>query len=399
MEEIYKVVVIGAGPAGCMAALETSKNNKVILIEKNNHILKKLSITGGGRCNITNNKNIREFLNNISVNSKLLYSSISNFGPKEIENFFYKNNVLLVEEEDNKLFPKSNSSMEIINCFENVINKNNILVKLNEKVEKIEVENDLKVIKTNKNIYKCLNLVIATGGKSYSNTGSTGDGYLFSKSLNQPITDLYPALTFLKTRKHDLAGISIDNVKISLNNIEKEGSLLFTHIGISGPAIFKISEYVYKELLNNEVKIKIDFCPLIKYDELLNNLNNYDYKKETISFLKEYLPKRLALHISSEIGNVKIAELSKIRKKLIIDYIKKYEIEILETGKIEQSIVTGGGIDMKYIDTRTMESKINRGVYYAGEVLDTHGITGGYNITIALSTGCLVGKSINEKNE
>lgn len=395
MQEIYNTIVIGAGPAGCMAAIEASKKNKVLLIEKNSHILKKLSITGGGRCNVTNNKSVKDFLDNVVVNSKTLFSSLSTFGPTEIRNFFKSNNVILVEEEDNKLFPRSNSSMEIINCFENVIKKNEILVKLNEKVEDIDIVDNLKIIKTNKNIYKCYNLVITTGGKSYSNTGSTGDGYMFSKKLNQPITDLYPALTFLKTKKHDLAGISIEDVKINLNDKVSRGSLLFTHIGLSGPAIFKISEYVYKELLNNKVIIKIDFCPEITSEELFNNLNSYNSKKELLSFLKEYLPKRLAIKISLEIGNIKIAELSKLKKQNIIDSIKKYEVEILKTGNIEQSIVTGGGIDMKYIDTRTMESKINKGIYYAGEILDTHGITGGYNITIALSTGYLASKSIN----
>lgn len=394
---MYDVIVIGAGPAGLMASITAASNNKVLLIEKNNKIGKKLEITGGGRCNLTNLKSVNEFINEIPVNSKMLYSTLTNFGPKDIYNYFNNLDVKLKVELDDKVFPVSNKSRSIIDALYNELINNKVELHLDEVVESIEIDNDMKIVKTNKDIYKTKNIIIATGGLSYTNTGSTGDGYTFAKSINQNVTELYPAETFLITKDvYPLAGITIENVNIKINNITTSGSLLFTHIGLSGPAVFKISEYVYKQLLKEDiVKIFIDFIPNISEKQLLNNINNYDQKKDTVSFIREFLPKRLADYLSIEFENINIGQLSKIKRQQVISILKNYEVNIKNTGTIEQSFVTGGGIDMKNINSKTMESNINKGIYFIGEVLDIHGHTGGYNITLALSTGYTAGISIN----
>lgn len=391
---MYDVIVIGAGPAGLMASITASKNNKkVLLIEKNNDIGKKLSITGGGRCNLTNNKPINTFIS--ELNNKFLYSSLSNFGPKEIIKYFNNLNVELKEEEDNKIFPVSNKSKTIIDALKYELN--DVELKLNEYVISIEIKDDLKIIKTNNGIYKSNNIIIATGGLTYPNTGSTGDGYIFAKSINQNITDLYPSETYLITKdKYNLEGITLENINIIYNKKIINGSLLFTHVGLTGPSIFKISEYVYKDLLNNsEVSIFIDLIPKYKDFELSNMINKND-KIIINDFLKPYLPKRLNEYICGTSYDKKIMEISKKDRNILINKLKRYEIKIVSTGPIEQAFVTGGGVDTKYINPKTMESTINKGIYFVGEVLDVHGNIGGYNITIALSTGYTA--AINVKN-
>lgn len=394
---MYDVIVIGAGPSGLMASIMASKNNKkVLLIEKNDKIGKKLEITGGGRCNLTNLKLVKDFIEEIPVNGKMLYSTLTSFGPKEIYDYFTNLGINLKIENEDKVFPVSNKSTTIIDALYAELIKGKVILNLKESVETININDDIKIVKTNKGEYKTQNIIIATGGFSYQPTGSTGDGYRFAKSIKQRVTKLYPAETFLKTNiNYPLAGITLEEVNISLNNKNYSGSLLFTHIGLSGPAAFKVSEDVYKQLqIEKLVKLRIDFMPGIKEEQLLNNINNYNPKKEVVTFIKEYLPKRLADYVVINFENIKIGELSKQKKQQVIDNLKRYGIDIIKTGSIEQSLVTGGGIDMKEINSKTMESIINKGVYFVGEVLDIHGHTGGYNITLALSTGYTAGSSI-----
>ncbi|MDD3452977.1 MAG: aminoacetone oxidase family FAD-binding enzyme [Bacilli bacterium] len=394
---MYDVVIIGAGPAGMMAAIQASKKNKVLLIEKNDKIGEKLELTGGTRCNLINLKNIADFIKEIPVNNKALYSSLNKFSPQDIYDYFNMNKVFLKVEDNDRVFPVSNKAKTIIDFFNNEIKNKNIDLHLNEYVKDIIITDEYKIVSTNNNEYTTNKIVLATGGCSYPQTGSTGDGFRISKNINQPVTKLYPAETFLISKnKLDLAGLTIENVKIKLNNYIENGSLLFTHQGISGPACFKISEKVYKQLQEEkEITLQIDLLPELSNEQILNKINEYNQKKEVISFLKEILPKRIAEYIIKKTNiNTRIAELSKTNKNILIENIKQFEIQIIKTGSIEQSFVTGGGIDMKYINSKTMESTINKGVYYAGEILDIHGHTGGYNITIALSTGYNVGSQI-----
>ncbi len=230
---------------------------------------------------------------------------------------------------------------------------------------------------------------------TYTHTGSSGDGYKFAGKVGHKITEIYPVETYLITKeKYPLSGITLDNIKLKFNKLIINDSILFTHKGISGPSVFKVSEYVYKELLKNkEVKIIIDLIPNYTIEQLLEELNKYNNKKEIISFVRELLPKRLADYIVDKYSyNTKIANISKTDKIKLLEVIKNFEIIISNTGPLETSFVTGGGIDLKEINPKTLESKIVNGLYFVGEVLDIHGPIGGYNITIAFATGYVAGK-------
>lgn len=399
---MYDTIIIGAGPSGMMSSIKASEaKQKVLLIEKNNKLGKKLELTGGTRCNLTNLKRNDDFIKEIPVNNKFLYSSLNQFGPQDIYNYFSSYGIPLKIEDNDRVFPKSNKSQTIIDVLHKKLISNNVEIHLNEKVKSIiNHSKDNKEIITDKGVYRTKKVIIATGGKSYPQTGSTGDGYIFCENLNQPITKLYPAETFLIIKdKLPLAGITLDDVVIKLDKYEVSGSLLFTHQGISGPDAFKISEKVYQSLKEKKnATITIDFIPNYTEEELLKMLNNYDSKKELNSFVKLYLPKKLSDYlINEEDAKKKVSLLSKEKKKTIINNIKKYPLEIKSTGSIEQSFVTGGGVDLKYINPKTMESIKNPGVYFVGELLDIHGHTGGYNITIALSTGFAAGQ--DQKNK
>lgn len=392
---MYDVIIIGSGPSGMMAAIKAAENkNKVLIIEKNNEIGKKLKLTGGTRCNLTNLKTINHFIEQIPVNNKTLYSCLSLFGPKEIYHYFESLGVKLKIEEDDKVFPQSNKATTIIDALYQELLKNNVIINYNETVLDIKIDKDTKIITTNKQSYQTKKIVIATGGLSYPDTGSTGDGYKLADLLKQPMTKLYPAETFLITNDtYPLAGTTVEDVLITMNKKQVKGSLLFTHKGLSGPAIFKISEEVYKTLEEqNKATISIDLIPQYTLEQLKSMIKSYDQKKNLKIFFKTYLSKRFIEYLIS--NNNKISTISKIDIDNIIRYIKEFKVDIKQTGSIEQSFVTGGGINIKYINPKTMESTINKGIYFVGELLDIHGHTGGYNITIALSTGYTAGINI-----
>ena len=392
---MYDVIVIGAGPAGIMAGIKASSNGRsVLLIEKNDNIGKKLLLTGGTRCNLTNLKSTNDFINQIPVNNKTLYSCLSTFGPNEIYQYFEGLGVKLKVEDNDRVFPQSNKASTITEALYKELVKNNVTIHFNESVNNIHINSGIKKISTNKDIYESKNVIIATGGASYPHTGSTGDGYKIAEMLKQPITKLYPAETFLISKKeYPLAGTTLDNVNVTINKKTVDGSLLFTHKGLSGPAIFKISEEVYKSLdKDKKAVITIDLIPQYSIEELLSKLNKYDPKKTVKSFFKQYLSKRLTDYMID--GDRLTATISNNDKSKLIQSIKEFEADIKTTGTIEQSFVTGGGIDIKCINPKTMESTINKGIYFVGEVIDIHGHTGGYNITIALSTGYAAGNDI-----
>lgn len=394
---MYGVIVIGGGPAGIMASImASSNNNKVLLIEKNDKLGKKLELTGGGRCNLTNLKSIDNFIKEIPVNNKFLYSALNQFGPQDIYNYFTKIGVPLKVETYDRVFPKDDKSKTIIDALHKQMLSHNVTINFNEQVISIENEDTCKKVITNKEIYQTKKIIITTGGCSYPETGSTGDGYKIANIINQEVTSLYPAETFLIYKEVlPLVGITLDNIVINFNKTKVAGPLLFTHNGLSGPTIYKISEDVYKQLKNNSyVTLNIDLIPNYTSDELLNKLYIYNPKKEMSNFIREYLPRRLAEYISNEIGiDLKVGMISNLNKQKLVNMLKTFKIDIKGTGTISQGIVTGGGINIKYINFKTMESTINKGVYFAGEVLDVHGHTGGYNITIALSTGYAAGNA------
>lgn len=393
---MYDVIVIGTGPAGLMAAIEASKTKKVLVLEKNSIPGKKLLITGGGRCNLTNLKSNREFLDEVEYNKKYLYSAINKFGPEEIYNFFTNSGVKLKVEEDNKVFPVSNRSSEIVYTLIDKLNK--VQINYNENVIDVNLQDNLFEVETNKNKYNSKYLVIATGGSSFTQTGSSGDNLIFANKLNQKVTPIFPAEVgiILNDDLSFLAGTSLEEVTVKASKINKTGNLIFTHKGLSGTAIMKISEFIY---LNKNKEIYIDLLPSYSKEELVSLINSYEKEKELISFFSDFFSKKFSSYLLDKVNlNIKIKNLNNKLIDILINELKNHKFSVKKVEDLEKAYVTGGGIDMNYIDTTKMESKINKGLYFVGEALDIHGPIGGYNITLALSTGYLAGISIsNEK--
>lgn len=384
---MFDVIIIGAGPAGLMAGIMSKKNT--LILEKNDIAGKKLLITGGGRCNVTNNKDNKDFINQIDHNRKYLYSTINNFGPKEIIKFFEKNNVKLKEEDNGRMFPLANKSYVIK---EALLNAYKGKIRYNEEVKNINKENDYYVIQTNKNEYTAKKLVIATGGSSYKLTGSTGDNLRFAKKLNQPTTDIYPAEVAIKLENPtNIPGQSIENVIVKSGKIKKEGNLIYTHTGLSGSSIMLISEYIYKDKLK---EIEIDLLPQLKEEEIRDFINDFDRNKEIKSLLEKFFSKKYSEYLINLIKldqSKKVKQLNHQEINKIINTLKHLKYNVKNTENIDLAYVTGGGIDLKYINTKTFESTVNKNLYFVGEALDIHGPIGGYNITLALSTGYSAG--------
>lgn len=399
-----KVIVVGAGPAGIMAALSASKNNEVTLIERNSEIGKKLKLTGGGRCNITNNRDIEEFFDKIVTNKKFLYSALYTFSNTTLLEYFSNNSLEYKVEYDQKVFTKSDKADEVIEIFKRDLMKNDVKVLYNTKVNDLIVENDaIKGIITEegKRIYAD-RVIVTTGGKSYPTTGSDGSMYDILQKHGHTINDLYPALIPLVTKEgfvKNLQGISMKEVVISTtikkNKIQRQGDMIFTHFGISGPGVLKFSSYINKILKEKEVDIKLDFLPEISKDELSNIIRS-NSNKSLLNNLKVYLPQNYVKEILNilNLNEVKISELKKEDELKLIEYIKEMPLTVEDTITIKAAMVTSGGVSVKEINASTMESKKIKNLYFAGEVIDIDAETGGYNLQMAFSTGYLAGTSV-----
>ena len=385
---IYDCIVIGAGASGLMFSNIISKKLNTLVLEKNNSAGKKLLITGNGRCNLTNNLDNKEFLNNINHNKKYLYQTIYKFGPKEVINYFK----LPLKNENGKIFPVSNDSSEVLNY---LLKHKNTDIKYNNEVIKIEKENNKYILYTKNNIYKTNYLIIATGGSSFKRLGSSGDNIKFSKMLNQKTVPIYPCETsIILKNKYDLAGTSFDNIILKVNKKSFEGNLIFTHNGLSGHSVMSASEHIY---LEKTKEIYIDFLPNItqeyikkdmlenKNNSILNYLSTY-FTKKFITFTLEYL------NISND--NIKSINLKNI--DLLINTLKNYKFSVKSVSDIDKAYVTGGGVDLKDIDTSNFSSKTNHNLFFIGEALDIHGPIGGYNLTLAFSSAYSAASYINE---
>ena len=390
---MYDVIIIGTGPAGLICGVELSKTNlNVLILEKNNVCGKKLLLTGGSRCNLTNLKPNKEFLDNVDYNKKYLYSTIYNFGPREVYDYF-SSKINLKEEIDNRIFPASNKSSDILNV---LLEDIKFPIINNSEVLEITPLEKGYLVKTKDSEYKTLNIVIATGGGSYPKTGSTLDSLKFASMLVQPIVDVYPAeVGIVLEEVNNIPGISIDNVVVTNNNVKKEGNLIYTHVGLSGESIMKISEFIY---LNNSKSISIDLLPNIPKEELIGLINS-NKEKNISTFLTSYFPKRFINYLLQKVNieDRKIKQLIHRDINIICSLLKELNYKVKKVNDLEVAYVTGGGIDINYLDNKTFESKLNRGAYFIGEAVDIHGPIGGYNITLALSTGYSCAKGIINK--
>jgi len=405
---LAQVVVVGGGPAGMMAAIAASKNNKVILIEKNNKLGKKLFITGKGRCNVTNNKDISEFFDYIPTNPHFLYSALYTFTNEDTIKFFNERGVELKVERGDRVFPNSDKSSDIIKAFEKTLMEKNIEIKLGIDVKELKVENNkiTSVILDNDDYIECDNVILATGGASYPQTGSNGDGFRFCKSLGHNVVSIKPSLVPIEINEawvKDLQGLSLRNVQLTLldkNNkiiFKDQGEMLFTHFGISGPLCLSASSLIKP---GEKYKIVLNLKPALSEKELdlriqkdFLKYNNKDFKNA----LNDLFPQKLIpimINLSKIPENQKVNSITKEQRKFFLNLISNLTMDVRGLRSIEEAIVTSGGIDTKEIDPSTMKSKVVSNLSFAGEVIDVDAYTGGYNVQIAISTGFIAGSKI-----
>ena len=414
-----KIVVVGGGPAGMMSAITAAENgNDVTIIEKMPMFGKKLLITGKGRCNITSSLYMSEFIKNTPGNGKFLYSAFQNYTNKDIIEFLRKQGLEVKEERGNRIFPITDKSVDVLNCFKKKIDELKIKYKLNTKVEKILIKNnEVLAVRTDREIIHTDKVILATGGKSYPLTGSTGDGYKIAKDIGHTIVPIKPSLVPMEVYEKEmckkLQGLSLRNVEIKIVDNDRKkvvyedfGEMIFTHFGISGPTILSGSAHLvkYKEidylLQKKYIQLKIDLKPALTEEQLddriLRDFNEFKNKQFKHS-LDKLLPQKMIpviIELSKIYENKKVNEITKEERKRIVFLLKNFTITIKNFRPVEEAIITCGGINTKEIDPKTMESKIIKGLYFAGEIIDVDSYTGGFNLQIAYSTGYTAGMNV-----
>lgn len=403
-----RIAIVGGGPAGIMAAYSASKNtnNKIDLFERNEKLGKKLFITGKGRCNLTNNGDSDDFFNNITKNSKFFYSAFNAFDNKKLMSLIEDYGTNLKVERGGRVFPTSDKSSDVINALRKILDKDNINIRLNYKVESINKTTDGFYINDNE---KYDVLVLAGGGKSYPTTGSDGNIYDLAEKLGHSITTIQPGLCGMETSDldtHSLSGLSLKNVtfvvkqnkKIKYKNL---GEMEFTHYGVSGPIVLSASSrFNVKDY--NKLQFYIDLKPGL-LDNQLDKRIRREIEAEPNKSIKNTLGKLLPIRLMETVfirsgldSNKKVNQLTKEERYAIIQNIKLFAISPVKLRPIQEAIITRGGIKCKEINPSTMESKIVSGLYFAGEMIDIDALTGGYNLQIAFSTGYLAGYSISK---
>lgn len=398
-----KVIVVGGGPAGIMAALTASKTNEVILVERNNEIGKKLRLTGGGRCNITNNRSIDEFFDKVVTNKKFLYSAFYTFSNDSLLEYLKENDFeyKIEYDNDNKVYTKSDKADDIIRLFIDNLEKSNVKVMYDTKVEDLIVEDNIirGIVTSNGNKILGDKVIISTGGKSVPATGSDGSMYDILSKYGHKIDALYPGLVPLVIKEgfvKNLQGVSMKNVVLSAKVKKKKyeiiGDMIFTHFGISGPGVLKLSSYINRALENGEVEVTLDFVQDKSKDEI-SKLIKENTNKTVLNNLKGLLPGNFLKEIVGllKLTETKPSELKKEDEIKLVNYIKEMKLTAIETLSIKAAMVTSGGVAVKEINASTMESKLIKNLYFAGEVINVDAETGGYNLQIAFSTGYLAG--------
>lgn len=413
-----KVVVIGGGPAGMLAAISAAKSgNSVTLLEKNNILGKKILITGKGRCNITSSLDISDFINNIPGNGRFLYSAFENFTNEDIIDLLKSEGVKVKEERGNRIFPVSDKAEDVRAALERVVKKSGVQVKLNSKVDKIEVEeNRVKRVICDNEKYDADKVILATGGRSYPLTGSNGEGYEIAEKVGHTIKPVRGSLVPLLADKEvcsKMQGLSLRNVGITMLDLEKDkkiysdfGEMLFTHFGVSGPTILSGSAHllrykdVDKKIADKKVVLKIDLKPALSMEQLdarilrdFTEVKNKQFKNS----LDKLLPKKMIDVVidESKINPDKhVNEITREERLNLVKLLKNFEVRIDGFRPVDEAIVTAGGINVKEINPKTMESKIISGLYFAGEIIDVDAYTGGFNLQIAYSTGFTAGQNL-----
>lgn len=403
------VVVIGGGAAGMMSGIFASYNgDNVIILEKNQKVGRKLYITGKGRCNVTNNCDIETVIANTPTNARFLYSALNRFSPLDTIDFFEMNGVPLKTERGNRVFPVSDKAGDIVDALFRICKQSGCKI-INEPAIDIIIENNIvTAVKTKSRIIKCDKVIVACGGKSYPLTGSTGDGYKFAQKAGHHITELKPSLVPLETSDKfcsEMNGLQLKNIAVTvIDTTDRKkiyndfGELLFTYYGVSGPVILSASSHL-KNMSPDRYKISIDLKPALSEEQLDARLIREftkNHTKEYIDILHSLLPAKM-INVFTRISEIpshkKCSEITKTERYNIIKLLKNFELLVKAFRPIEEAIVTSGGVDIKEINPKTMQSKLVSGLYFAGEVIDVDCYTGGFNLQTAFSTGVLAGEN------
>ncbi|UXR38921.1 NAD(P)/FAD-dependent oxidoreductase [Staphylococcus simulans] len=411
---MYQSIIIGGGPSGLMSAAAASQNKqKVLLIEKKKGLGRKLKISGGGRCNVTNRLPYDEIIRHIPGNGKFLYSPFSVFDNESIIEFFESRGVKLKEEDHGRMFPVSNRAQDVVDTLVQELKNNNVEIKEETAVKHIKLDEDGHFIVTDQNdqVYHSKTVVIATGGTSVPQTGSTGDGYTFAESLGHTITERFPTEVPITSKepfiiRKTLKGLSLKDVALSVlrkngkPRITHQMDMIFTHFGISGPAALRCSQFVYKEQKSQkkqDIQMQLDVFPDEKENEVQARIKSLIKKtpdKLVKNSLRGIIEERYLNFILEQAGVAEDTTGHHISNQQILtlaQLFKGFTFTVNGTLPIEKAFVTGGGVSIKEIEPHTMMSKITPGLFLCGEVLDIHGYTGGYNITSALVTGRVSG--------
>lgn len=410
------VIVIGGGAAGMMAAITAvSQGHNVTLFEKNEKLGKKLFITGKGRCNFTNAGDAEDIFNSVVTNKKFLYSAFNGFSNYDTMGFFGELGLDFKVERGNRVFPSSDHSSDVIGALSRRMKQLGVKVELNTQVDEVIANNgEFSAVKltdayNKKRTVSADKLIIATGGNSYQSTGSTGDGYRFAKSLGHEVTPILPALVPFIVKEEwerDLQGLSLKNVNVTIYDDKKIvysdfGEMLFTHFGVSGPTVLSASSYAAKIIKNRPLKLVIDLKPALDEQQLderiLRDFEEFKNKSFKNS-LDKLLPKKLIpviVELSKIEPDKKIHDITKQERMTFVKLIKNLTLTLTGLRGFNEAIITQGGVSVKQINPTTMESKLVKNVYFAGEVIDVDAVTGGFNLQIAWSTAYAAGTHLN----
>lgn len=413
MDTNWDVIVVGAGAAGLLAGISAGKSGaKTLVLEKNRKPGVKILMSGGTRCNITHNTDNRGIVKAFGNNGKFLHSPLAAFSVDETIRFFNQAGVATKIEATGKIFPVSNKALDVLDALLNQLKNENATLLLETPVLDIDPTEDGFLLKTHLQTFQAKKIILTTGGLSFPGCGTTGDGYKFAMKFGHTIKETQPALAPLKTDArwvHELSGVTIPDVGVTacLNEkpmMQDRGSFLFTHFGLSGPVILNVSKALNSLSNFKNSSLKLDFLPSVKETDLEAKLQSFastDGKKLLSVALGELLPRRLLEGLFSQIGfspERKCVGISKDERKAIVISIKSKSVNITGTLGYAKAEVTTGGVSLDEVNSKTMESKLKKGLYLAGEILDLDGPIGGFNFQAAWSTGFLAGSQANEQN-
>ena len=402
------VIVIGGGPAGMFAAITAAQQgSQVLLLERNDRLGKKLLITGKGRCNVTNDCDSGEVLQNIPRNSRFLYSAMAAFPPASVMKFFETHGCPLKTERGNRVFPVSDKAASILNCLQDQLRKNHVTVRAERVREILTQDGVVSGVGTEKGTYNAPRVILATGGLSYPTTGSTGDGYEMAKALGHTVTQTEGSLVPLETDGQDcqdMQGLSLRNVGVKLVNEKNKviykdfGELLFTHFGVSGPTVLSASAH-----LKGNCRLAIDLKPALDEGKLdariLRDLEMYQ-NRSMENALTDLLPRSMIPVVLRRLSidpNMQANSLTRQQRRSLVELLKAFSVEILGKRPVSEAIITSGGVKVSEIDPKTMGSKLIPGLYFAGEIIDCDAYTGGFNLQIAWATAYAAGLAVSDE--